>query len=161
MIGLEKLRTKFKQYEAKRQLLNMYDLFIADDRILPLLRKLLGVKFFERKKCESTRGRKRSHASGLTGVSQCGVNTGLARFPVPVNLRSEDVVAELGRARNSLYLYPSPGSTRCAARPVAPRWPKGRRLTFDQGGCPTCIARAAARSRRRRRSCRPPQSWTT
>lgn len=124
VIGLEKLRTKFKQYEAKRQLLNTYDLFIADDRILPLLRKLLGVKFFERKKYGGARSSKRLGVSDANKF-RCRVvrvHTGLARFPVPVNLRSDDVVAELGRARNSLYLYPSPGSTRFVSLPTTRSW---------------------------------------
>ena len=50
VIGLTKLRTKFKQFEAKRQLLGMYDRFLADDRILPMLAKLLGSKFWIRKR---------------------------------------------------------------------------------------------------------------
>ncbi|GHP05250.1 hypothetical protein PPROV_000400200 [Pycnococcus provasolii] len=50
VLGISKLRAKYKPYEAKRQLLNEYDVFLADDRILPLLPKLLGKHFFKRKK---------------------------------------------------------------------------------------------------------------
>lgn len=42
VIGISKLRNKFKQYEAQRQLCGTYDLFLADDRVLPLLPHLIG-----------------------------------------------------------------------------------------------------------------------
>ena len=50
VIGVSKLRAKFKQYEAKRQLCASYDLFLADDRVLPMLPHLIGKVFFEKKK---------------------------------------------------------------------------------------------------------------
>ena len=50
VLGISKLRSKYKPHEAKRQLLNDYDVFVADDRILPLLPKLIGTHFFRRKK---------------------------------------------------------------------------------------------------------------
>lgn len=42
VIGLSKLKTKYEPHEAKRALCNQYDLFLADDRILPSLPKYLG-----------------------------------------------------------------------------------------------------------------------
>jgi ribosome biogenesis protein UTP30 len=42
VIGLSKLRTKYESHEAKRQLCGLYDLFLADDRVLPSLPKLIG-----------------------------------------------------------------------------------------------------------------------
>lgn len=50
IIGISKLKLKYKPFEAKRQLCNLYDVFIADDRILPLLPKALGKTFFAKKK---------------------------------------------------------------------------------------------------------------
>jgi ribosome biogenesis protein UTP30 len=50
VIGLTKLRKKWKTHEAKRKLCQSYDLFLCDDRILCLLPKLLGKNFFEKKK---------------------------------------------------------------------------------------------------------------
>lgn len=52
VIGISKLRKKYKEYEAKRLLCNSYDLFLADDRVLPLLPKLLGKTFFAKKRYE-------------------------------------------------------------------------------------------------------------
>lgn len=42
VVGLSKLRTKYESHEAKRQLCNSYDLFLADERIIPSLPKLIG-----------------------------------------------------------------------------------------------------------------------
>jgi ribosome biogenesis protein UTP30 len=50
VLGISKLRNEYKPFEAKRQLCQMYDLFLADDRVVPLLPKLLGKKFYETKK---------------------------------------------------------------------------------------------------------------
>jgi ribosome biogenesis protein UTP30 len=50
VLTLTSLRTKHKSYEQKRLLLSRYDVFMADDRILPMLSKALGSKFFEKKK---------------------------------------------------------------------------------------------------------------
>ena len=41
IIGLRKLRDNYKTFEAKRNLCDSYDLFMADRRILPMLPKLL------------------------------------------------------------------------------------------------------------------------
>ncbi|KAJ3175520.1 hypothetical protein HDU87_006183 [Geranomyces variabilis] len=43
------LRAKFKTYEARRQLAASYDLFLADERVLALLPKVLGKTFFQKK----------------------------------------------------------------------------------------------------------------
>ena len=44
VIGTSKLRTKYESHEAKRNLCAAYDLFLADERILPSLPKLLGAR---------------------------------------------------------------------------------------------------------------------
>ena len=41
-------RAKYESAEAKRQLCNSYDLFVADDRILPSLPKLIGAHTWRR-----------------------------------------------------------------------------------------------------------------
>ena len=50
VVGLQDLRTKYGQFKQRRELLKGYDLFIADDRILPMLRSALGGKFIIKKK---------------------------------------------------------------------------------------------------------------
>ena len=50
VLGLQSLRVKHKSFEQRRALLARFDVFFADDRILPMLTKALGGKFFEKKK---------------------------------------------------------------------------------------------------------------
>jgi len=50
VIGVTKLKKKYKPYEAKRQLCNSYDIFLSDDRVIPILPKLIGKSFYEKKK---------------------------------------------------------------------------------------------------------------
>lgn len=50
VVGVTKLKGKFKPFEARRLLLKENDLFLADERVIPLLPGLLGKKFFEAKK---------------------------------------------------------------------------------------------------------------
>lgn len=51
VVGIEKLKGKFKPFEARRALLKENGMFLADERVVPLLPKLLGVKWFNAKKC--------------------------------------------------------------------------------------------------------------
>lgn len=50
VIGTNELRTTYHKYEAKRLLCASYDVFLADDRVIPSLPKLIGKFFFEKKK---------------------------------------------------------------------------------------------------------------
>jgi len=50
VIGIDKLRKKYVEYEAKRNLCSGHDVFLSDDRVLPLLPKLLGKSFFKKSK---------------------------------------------------------------------------------------------------------------
>lgn len=45
VVGLSKLRSKFKTFESLRQLRDDHDLILADDRIIPSLRTALGSTF--------------------------------------------------------------------------------------------------------------------
>ncbi|QRV77622.1 ribosomal protein L1p/L10e family [Ceratobasidium sp. AG-Ba] len=81
VVGVTKLKGKFKPFEARRQLLKDHGLFLADDRVVPLLPKLLGKMFFEAKK-----------------------------QPIPVNLQRKDLKAELERAVSSTYMHQNQGT---------------------------------------------------
>mmetsp|Transcript_16570 Transcript_16570/g.34848 ORF Transcript_16570/g.34848 Transcript_16570/m.34848 type:complete len:525 (-) Transcript_16570:213-1787(-) len=50
VLGLQSLRTKHKSFTQRRELLERFNVFFADDRILPMLTKALGGKFFDKKK---------------------------------------------------------------------------------------------------------------
>lgn len=46
VIGITKLKAKYKSYESRRQLLGEYDVFLADDRIITYLPQVLGKIFY-------------------------------------------------------------------------------------------------------------------
>jgi len=50
VIGITKLKGKFKPFEARRMLLKENGMFLADERVVPLLPGLLGSKWFAAKK---------------------------------------------------------------------------------------------------------------
>ena len=50
VISLSKLRTSYARFAARRELVARYDLFLCDDRIVPMLTKTLGKTFFKPKK---------------------------------------------------------------------------------------------------------------
>ena len=46
IIGIKKLKERYKSYESRRQLLAEHDVFLADDRAITLLPKILGKVFY-------------------------------------------------------------------------------------------------------------------
>merc|ERR1712166_32609 len=50
VLSLDSLRKKHSSFEQKRELLSKYNMFMADDRILPMLSKALGKAFIKSKK---------------------------------------------------------------------------------------------------------------
>ncbi|CAH0476155.1 unnamed protein product [Peronospora belbahrii] len=50
IMTVKKLRKNFSRFEDKRALAAAYDMFLADDRVLPYLKGPLGTKFFTKKK---------------------------------------------------------------------------------------------------------------
>lgn len=50
IMSISNLRDNFKSYEEKRSLCHSYDLFLADDRVIPILPKLLGKEFYRKKR---------------------------------------------------------------------------------------------------------------
>ncbi|KAF8631012.1 hypothetical protein AX15_002625 [Amanita polypyramis BW_CC] len=81
VVGLTKLKGKFRPFDARRALLKENGLFLADDRIIPTLPKLLGSKWFEAKK-----------------------------QPIPVKLTKKDLKKELERAISSTYMNQNRGT---------------------------------------------------
>ncbi|KAK0222134.1 ribosomal protein L1 [Armillaria fumosa] len=81
IVGISKLKGKFKPFEARRILLREHGLFLADDRVIPLLPKLLGEKWFNAKK-----------------------------QPIPVTLTRKDLKKELEHAIESTYMNQNRGT---------------------------------------------------
>uniref|UniRef100_A0A7S3C0E6 Uncharacterized protein n=1 Tax=Prasinoderma singulare TaxID=676789 RepID=A0A7S3C0E6_9VIRI len=50
VMGVTRLKKDYKQFEARRALLKRYDMFLADERVVTVLPRLLGSKFFKAKK---------------------------------------------------------------------------------------------------------------
>ncbi|KAJ3760188.1 ribosomal protein L1p/L10e family-domain-containing protein [Lentinula raphanica] len=82
VIDISKLKGKYKAFDARRALLKEHGLFLADDRVIPLLPKLLGSKFFQAKK-----------------------------QPLPVNITRKNLKTELERAVSSTYMPSIRGTT--------------------------------------------------
>ena len=74
------LNNKHKPFEAKRMLCASHDLFLADERVLPCLPKILGKVFFNKKK-----------------------------IPVAVDLQAKNVGEEIEKAISSTYMHLSSG----------------------------------------------------
>lgn len=81
VIPLSKLKTDYFSYEAKRKLCGSYNVFLADDRILGDLPKLLGKAFYKKKK-----------------------------HPIPVNLTRAQWTGQITSALNSTHVYVSGGT---------------------------------------------------
>jgi ribosome biogenesis protein UTP30 len=82
VLTLTSLRKKYTQYKDRRELCKRYDLFLADDRILPMLGKALGKNFFQEKK-----------------------------QPIPIKLtRKEALPFAVRRCLSSTFLFISPGT---------------------------------------------------
>jgi len=99
VVGVEKLKGKFKPFEARRMLLRENGLFLADDRVIPLLPKLLGKGFFNAKKyiCLST-------------AVTVSLTSKFLRQPIPVCLKRKDLKGELERAVSSTYFHQNQGT---------------------------------------------------
>lgn len=81
VVGTSKLRTKYESFEAKRNLCRQFDIFLADERILPSLPKLIGKSFFKKKK-----------------------------QPIPIDLTVADWRSQIDRAKECTTMFLSGGS---------------------------------------------------
>lgn len=50
VVGVDKLKGKFKPFEARRQLMKEHDMFLCDERVVGMMPGLLGKIFYESKK---------------------------------------------------------------------------------------------------------------
>lgn len=82
VVGVEKLKGKFRPFAARRELVREHDLFLADERIVPMLPKLCGSVFYKDRK-----------------------------FPIPVDLVNKKRLPEaIERAIASTYYMQNKGS---------------------------------------------------
>lgn len=81
VIPIKKLKTHYKSYESRRQLLTLYDVFLCDNRIYHLLPKLLGKEFYRKKK-----------------------------FPMPIDVNKKDLSEEINKALRCTLISVGHGS---------------------------------------------------
>ncbi|KAG8947393.1 hypothetical protein FRC03_001048 [Tulasnella sp. 419] len=81
VVGVSKLKGKFKGFEARRQLLQEHGMFLADERVIPMMPQLLGKMWFKAKK-----------------------------QPIPVNLTRKDLKGHLERAISNTYMHQNQGT---------------------------------------------------
>jgi ribosome biogenesis protein UTP30 len=113
VVAYTKLARKYKAYEARRQLLSEYDVFLVDQRIARLLPAALGKIFYQ-----STT--KRPIPVSLTGKENWGKKTKKTAYDrlkpkskVPPNTigKPEDVGADIEKALSTLAINLSPSPT--------------------------------------------------
>lgn len=113
VIGMEKLKAKYKSYESKRQLLAEYDVFLADDRIITYLPTVLGKVFYKggskRPVPVSLEG-KRQSVDQATGEKRKRLAEGGSKVEKK-DVRPEDVAAEVERAVGSALVHLAPSTT--------------------------------------------------
>ncbi|KAK9470862.1 ribosomal protein L1p/L10e family-domain-containing protein [Dipodascopsis tothii] len=116
IIGVSKLKTKFKTFEAKRQLRDEYDLFVADERIVTALPAILGKTFIGHKKLPvpiSVLGAGAKGSIARTNKANKGkkpeVSAEDAVAAEQAGVSSRRVAAEIERTLNSATVVLSPG----------------------------------------------------
>ena len=107
VIGLTKLRDNYKTYEAKRNLCDSYDLFMVDRRVLPMLPKLIGKSFFQKKKCATSLFCSASSCWPSKSCDACLRTAALCRQPVPIEIAKSNIGLRVNvtKARDSTLLY--------------------------------------------------------
>ncbi|KAF2160787.1 hypothetical protein M409DRAFT_28670 [Zasmidium cellare ATCC 36951] len=112
VIGLEKLKSKYKSYESRRQLRDEYDVFLADDRIVTYLPTVMGKVFYKG-------GAKRPIPISLEGKRENVDEKGNKRQKLSEGgskvtkkeARSEDVAREVQKTLNSALVHLAPSTT--------------------------------------------------
>lgn len=90
VVGISKIKAKWTQYEAQRKLFSEHDIFLADDRIVTLLPKLLGKTFYQK----------------------------ATKRPVPVNLQAPAPRSEGKRIARAKEAKPEAGSSKQIAAEI-------------------------------------------
>jgi ribosome biogenesis protein UTP30 len=101
VIGISKLRAKYKSFESRRQLLNEHDVFLSDDRVVNLLPQTLGKVFYKT-------GAKRPVPVCISGFRKKGkaAKEGEKSMAPPLAMASE-----IGRALSAALVHLSPSVT--------------------------------------------------
>lgn len=112
IIGMAKLKAKYKSFESRRQLLSEYDVFLADDRIITYLPQILGKVFYQK-------GNKRPVPVSLEGKRQNHDEQGNKRRKlseggtkvVKTEVTPATVAHEIERTLSSALVHLAPSTT--------------------------------------------------
>ncbi|EMC96628.1 hypothetical protein BAUCODRAFT_42475, partial [Baudoinia panamericana UAMH 10762] len=112
VLGLEKLKARYKSFESRRQLLGEYDVFLADDRVITYLPQVLGKVFYKG-------GSKRPIPVSLEGKRQNVDEQGAKRRKlseggtkvVKAEVKPQDVAREIEKAASSALVHLAPSTT--------------------------------------------------
>ncbi|KAI9807462.1 MAG: hypothetical protein M1833_000207 [Piccolia ochrophora] len=115
VIAASKIRTKYKTYESRRQLLSQHDIFLADDRVVTLLPNLLGKTFY---KISS----KRPIPVDLSGGTKARKAAATAADGEKSRAKPVELANAITRALSSALVYLSP-STCTSIRIGRASWP--------------------------------------
>lgn len=107
VVGLSKLKAKYKTFETRRQLFAEYDVFLADDRIVGALSKVLGKVFYGSKAkrpipVDLTIGAEKPRKDASKGEKEDKV----LRIGTP-----QGVAKEIESALSAAYIHLSPSAT--------------------------------------------------
>ena len=112
VIGMSKLKAKYKSFESRRQLLGEYDVFLADDRIITYLPQVLGKVFYKggskRPIPVSLEGKRQSHDE--QGNKRRKLSEGGTKV-VKSEIRPVDVAKEIERTLSSALVHLAPSTT--------------------------------------------------
>ena len=121
VLGLSKLRKRYKQYDDKKQLCAAYDVFLADDAVPPNLFFRLDITTTS--DCFGT-GRPNVTASHRQGFlceqavasftpCSCVCAQCQCRMPIPIDMRTKTkLLTAITKARNSTPFYAGAGACR-------------------------------------------------
>ena len=108
VIGVAKLKQRYKSFESRRQLLAEYDTFLADERVVTLLPRLLGKTVYESSKRPlpvNLQGSRSHHTKSALPGSTANQKSSL-KAPVP-----QLIAKEIEKALRSARVHLSPSTT--------------------------------------------------
>ncbi|EME47605.1 hypothetical protein DOTSEDRAFT_69526 [Dothistroma septosporum NZE10] len=112
VIGMEKLKSKYKSYESKRQLLGEYDVFLADDRVITYLPTVLGKPFYKsgsKRPIPITLEGKRHSVDGQ-GTKRLRLGEGGSKVTKD-EAKPQDIAHEITRTLGCALVHLAPSST--------------------------------------------------
>ncbi|KAJ8606434.1 hypothetical protein MRB53_040948 [Persea americana] len=131
VVGISKLKTKHSTYEARRKLAAEHDIFLADDRLIPLLPKLLGKVFYKsttKRPLPITLAAPPRDPTTGKRLKTPNLTNGLTKKPsstsTSVPLPPASIASAITKAVGATYIHLSPSSTTAirigtAAQPAA------------------------------------------